>query len=249
MTTAMKVGALAMRTGLTVRTLHYYDEIGLLTPSARSPAGHRLYDDDDLSRLQVIASLKYLGMPLEEIKECISRPEYSLEQTLSRQIERVREDISRQQVLLDLLLRLTVRLSSGAAASIDEITRTIEVTMNYDKYYSPEQQEQLKRRHDEVGEERVQKGQQEWTELFAAYQQAMDKGLDPASDETKALARRSAALIEEFTGGDPGIRQSLNNMYEGEGAEAMMDGHGMQMAPGLWEYMTKASLALKEDGS
>lgn len=63
-----KVGELAEQTGLSVRTLHYYDEIGLLTPSQRTASGHRLYAPGDVIRLQQIKSLRQLGFPLEEIR-------------------------------------------------------------------------------------------------------------------------------------------------------------------------------------
>ena len=66
--TAMKVGELAKRTGVSVRTLHYYDEIGLLSPSHRSEAGYRLYSAEDIARLQQIKSLRQLGFRLEEIR-------------------------------------------------------------------------------------------------------------------------------------------------------------------------------------
>src|SRR6266540_3219671 len=64
-----KVGDLARRTGLSIRTLHYYDEIGLLSPSHRTGSGHRLYDVDDVARLQRILSLRQLGFSLEEVKD------------------------------------------------------------------------------------------------------------------------------------------------------------------------------------
>ena len=63
-----RVGELAGQTGLTVRTLHYYDEIGLLSPSHRSDAGYRLYTAGDVVRLQQIRSLRHLGFALEEIR-------------------------------------------------------------------------------------------------------------------------------------------------------------------------------------
>jgi len=66
---AWKVGALAKAAGLTVRALHYYDHIGLLTPSRRTPAGHRLYDGGDVARLYRISLLRRLGFPLEQIAE------------------------------------------------------------------------------------------------------------------------------------------------------------------------------------
>src|SRR5215472_10534866 len=64
-----KVGALARATGLTVRTLHHYDEIGLLQPSARLAGGHRLYDADDVARLYRIIRLRQLGFPLSQVAE------------------------------------------------------------------------------------------------------------------------------------------------------------------------------------
>ena len=61
------VGALAARTGLTVRTLHHYDTIGLLSPSGRTEAGYRLYSETDVRRLEHIVVLRSLGVSLPEI--------------------------------------------------------------------------------------------------------------------------------------------------------------------------------------
>src|ERR1043165_2969683 len=68
-----KVGQLAKRTGISVRTLHPYDQIGLLTPSHRTESGHRLYDRDDVVRLQQIVMLRQLGFALEEIAAALRR--------------------------------------------------------------------------------------------------------------------------------------------------------------------------------
>ena len=243
----IKVGALAKRTGLTVRTLHHYDEIGLLTPSGRTSSGHRLYAEADIARLQRIASLRHLGLALDEIAACLDRPEFTLERALDLQIERIDAEIARNRRMRDLVERLRERLRATGTASVDELTRTIEVTMSYEKYYSPEQLEKLAGRADEVGEDRIREVQKEWAELFAAYGEAMQAGLDPASEEVRALARTSASLIAEFTGGDPGIRHSLAAMYRAEGGERMLSSHGMQLPPGLWEYMGAARAALEAD--
>jgi DNA-binding transcriptional MerR regulator len=246
-TDVMKVGELAKRTGLTVRALHHYDEIGLLRPGGRTPTGHRLYGRAEVLRLQQIASLRHLGLSLEEIAECLARPEYSLERVLDLHVERMERQIARQGRLRDLVCSLRDRLRAAEAVSVDELTRTIEVTMSYEKYYTPEQLEQLAVRREAVGEARIQQVQEEWQELFAAYEKAMAAGLDPASEEVEPLARKSAALIGEFTGGDPGIAASLGNLYRSEGPEKVMSSHGMGMAPGLWEYMGKARAALESE--
>ena len=73
---ALKVGELAKRTGLTVRTLHHYDEIGLLRPSLHTESGHRLYTLRDLARLQQIVSLRQLGFSLDQVRECLDRPDF-----------------------------------------------------------------------------------------------------------------------------------------------------------------------------
>ena len=62
--------------GVSVRTLHHYDEIGLLVPARRSAAGYRLYDDDDLLRLQQILIGRELGLPLEAIRRSLDDPSF-----------------------------------------------------------------------------------------------------------------------------------------------------------------------------
>lgn len=229
----LKVGQLAARTRLSVRTLHHYDEIGLLTPPARTASGHRLYGQEEIRRLQQVASLRQLGLPLSQIRDCLDRPGFSLAHVLEMQIARLEEDIQDKERLRELLEGLQHRVRSGADVSMEDLTRTIEGTVAMEKYYTPEQLQQLASRREEVGEEGLRQGQDDWQELFAAYGKAMDSGLDPASDEVGVLARKSAALIQRFTGGDPGIRASLSRMYAAEGGEQIMARQRVDMRPGL----------------
>ncbi len=240
----MKVGGLARRTGLSVRTLHHYDEIGLLAPAERTASGHRLYGQDEVRRLQQIASLRQLGLSLEDISACLDRSDYSLERVLDLQIQRIRQSLARQERLCRLLEALKARVERREDLGIEELAETIQMTVRLESYFTPEQSEQLQARRTEVGDARIQQVQEEWADLFAAYGSAMDRGADPASEEVLALARKSEALIAEFTGGDPGIRDSLNRMYRTEGGDNVMASHGMATPPGLWEYMGKAREAL-----
>jgi DNA-binding transcriptional MerR regulator len=155
LTIAMKVGELSRRTGLSIRALHHYDEIGLLSPSRRTSADHRLYERSEVERLQRIVSLRRIGLSLDEIRDCLRRPEYSLERVLELQIERIDQEMGRQKRLRDLIQRLRDRLRAAEVISVDELTRTIEVTMNHDKYYTPEQ---LERRREDVGQARIASG-------------------------------------------------------------------------------------------
>jgi MerR family transcriptional regulator, thiopeptide resistance regulator len=88
---AWKVGALAQATGLTVRALHHYDHIGLLSPSMRTAAGHRLYTADDVTRLYRIRLLRGLGFPLEQIASVLEDPSWQLAASVRRHLEHTRD--------------------------------------------------------------------------------------------------------------------------------------------------------------
>src|SRR5215210_8585811 len=87
---AWKVGELARRTGLSVRALRYYDEIGLLSPSRRTEGGHRLYTAGDVVRLQQIKSLRALGFSLREIGEYLNGADVPLGRVIELHLARLR---------------------------------------------------------------------------------------------------------------------------------------------------------------
>jgi DNA-binding transcriptional MerR regulator len=213
---AMKVGALAKRTGLSVRTLHYYDEIGLLSPSAYSEGGHRIYAAADIARLQQIRSLRQLGFSLEQTRECLSRPDYSPRQVIAAHLARLREQIAMQERLCTSLEQIAGWLESAGTVSVEQFLQTIEGMSMVEKYYTPEQLEYLKQRREQVGEERIREVEAEWPRLMAEVRAEMEKGTDPSDPHVQALARRWMGLVQEFTGGDPGIAQTVGRMYERE---------------------------------
>src|SRR4051812_546344 len=85
-TTTRKVGELAEAAGLTVRTLHYYEEIGLLVASERSPAGHRLYTEADVERLYRICLLRRLGFALADVAGALDDPAWNLHAAMTTQL-------------------------------------------------------------------------------------------------------------------------------------------------------------------
>lgn len=243
----LRIGELARRTGLTVRTLHHYDAIGLLSPAGRSAAGYRLYGRREVRRLVEIVALKRLGLSLDEIGECLARTGPGLRHTLALQAERLRQQIELDRQLLARLEALLHRLDTpGAELPAAELTQIVEMMTMHEQYYTPEQRQQLARRRDELGEAGMRRAEAEWRQLFASFRSAMERGDDPASEPVAELARRAAALIGQFTGGDPGIARSLSNMYEKEGADAVLEPHGFDSDPALFDYMRRASEALRE---
>ena len=242
--TAWRVGELAARTGLTVRTLHYYDEIGLLSPSQRTDAGHRLYTAGDVVRLQRIKSLRALGFDLREIRECLERPGFPLQQVVELHLAQLKERIELQRRLCDLLERVAARLGSGEGASserlVDTIMEVIEMSERLHKYYTPEQLEYLEQRRSEVGEVRIREVEAEWAKLIEQVRDEMEAGTDPSNERVQALARRWMGLIREFTGGDPGIERSLSNMWQ---QEENIRGIDTDEVRGMGEYINRALAA------
>jgi MerR family transcriptional regulator, thiopeptide resistance regulator len=239
----LKVGDLAKQTGVSVRTLHYYDEIGLLSPSHRTEAGYRLYGEGDIVRLQQIVSLRQLGFSLEEIRECLQQSNFSFDRVIQLHTARLQEQIELSQKLLNRLERIAQTVNSAEAVSVEALIQTIEAICMLEKYYTPEQLETLRQRQEQLGEERIRQVQGEWQVLIEQVQAEMHQGVDPASESMKALARRWLKLVEEFTGGDAAIRQSLNTMYQQEGSEATTHG---AVSSAMSEYICKAIAAIRQ---
>jgi DNA-binding transcriptional MerR regulator len=242
---ALKVGELARRTGLTIRTLHHYDEIGLLKPSFHTESGHRLYTADDVVRLQQIVSLRQLGFALEEIRHCLDRPGFSPIEVIRLHLARLREQMDLQSKLCERLEGLVNHFQKAEKVSAEEFLRTIEVMNMIESYYTPEQLETFKKRFEEDPQgtqERARQGTADWNALIAEYRAAMEQGIVPSDPKVQALENRRQALIEAFTGGDKGIEQSLKRMWT-EQRDNLCAQYGYD--PKVMEYMMKVTEAGK----
>jgi DNA-binding transcriptional MerR regulator len=212
---SMQIQEFAQRTGVTVRTLHHYDRLGLLRPGARTESGYRLYGERELIRLQQIATLKFIGCSLNEIKAILSGPSPDLGETLKLQ----REALERKRRTLDRALRAVERaqklFTQSGRADWNALQHIIEVIqMEQDKtwmlqYFTPEQQAVLAARKSEL---RAQ-GEEGWAKLIPEIEAAAQNGLDPASEEARFLIERHQELVNLFTGGDPGIQAGLERLY------------------------------------
>jgi DNA-binding transcriptional MerR regulator len=243
---ALKVGELVKRTGLTVRTLHHYDEIGLLTPSLHTDTGHRLYTARDVARLQQVLSLRQFGFSLEEVRDCLDRPDFSPLEVIRLHVARLREQIERQQGLCKQLEVIAARLQKAGEVSADEFLQTIEEMTMIESYYTPEQMEFLKKRAEEVGEERIQAVQREWPELIALVRAEMEKGTDPMAPEVLELARRWRGLINEFTGGNAGIEQSVGRLWKEQGDNLVKTYGAQYESRDVYGYINQAIAALED---
>ena len=242
---ALKVGELARRTGLTVRALHHYDEIGLLRPSLYTESGHRLYTSRDVARLQQVLSLRQLGFSLEEIRDCLNRPDFSPVELIERHLARVREQVELQRKLCERLEAIAAGLRTAGEASAEEFLQTIEVMTMIESYYTPEQMESFRKRSAEAaaaGVDLTQQGTAAWQELLAQLKVEMDSGTDPADPKVQALEKRRQALVNAFSGGDKAIEENLKRMWMEQGDKLCAQ---FGIDPKLMAYLGKAAEAAR----
>ena len=243
---ALKVGELAQRTGLTVRTLHHYDAIGLLKPSLHTAAGHRLYTAGDVARLQHIRSLRQLGFSLEQIGDVLDRPGFSPLEVVRLHVARLREQIEAQRRLCARLEALADHLGRAEEVSAEEFLRTIEVMTMIENLYTPEQLEQFAEVGRRVGPEEIRAVEQEWTALLAEVRASRD--LDPASPQAQALARRWDELTERTMRGYqdfPELKQAIADNY----ARGHFEGHGQAPQAADFAFIEKVKAARPAAGS
>ena len=242
---ALKVGELARRTGLTVRTLHHYDEIGLLKPSLHTESGHRLYTAGDIARYNRVLSLRHLGFALDEVRACLDRPDFSPLEVIDLHIARLRKQIVLEETLCEQLDAIAGQLHAAGNVSADVFLKTIEEMTMIESYYTPEQTEYLKKRKEQVGDDRIQQVQQEWPELIAEVRAEMQKGTAPTAPNVLALAKRWQGLINEFTGGDAGIERSVGRLWKEKG-DNLVAKHGTQNdSRDVFEYIGHALAVVK----
>jgi DNA-binding transcriptional MerR regulator len=240
----LTIGDVAQRTGLTVRTLHHYDQVGLLRPTARTPAGYRLYGPAEIRRLQHIASLRRLGLSLDDITRCLDAGDPPLPEVLDLHLGRLDTDIREATAMRDRLLHIR-RQIDDTSIDLDAWLGVIHETLRFERHYAPEEREKLDKQADDLGLDRLGEVQQEWVAIFDELEIHFDEGLPPTHPDVLKLARRAQDLIAEFTGGDPGITRSLQAMYEAEGSRPLTD-RGMHTRPDVWGFLGAAMEARRE---
>jgi DNA-binding transcriptional MerR regulator len=256
---ALTVGQVAEQLGVTVRTLHHYDQIGLLVPSGRTQAGYRLYTTEDVARLQNVVVYRRLGFPLEEIALLLDEPAADVSEHLRRQRAAV---LSRLDEMEDL---------------VKAIDRALEQEMSGNKLTRQEQQELFGDAFsDEYAEEAGQRwgeteawkqsqrrtaaySKEDWVQMKAemeaagtAYVTAMDAGLPATSDEAMDAAELSRLQIEKwFYDITPEFHRSLGDMYV---ADPRFTKTYEDIKPGMAQYVrdaihANADRAARADGT
>ncbi|KQO25313.1 MerR family transcriptional regulator [Acidovorax sp. Leaf76] len=214
----LKVGDLARRTGLTVRTLHHYDEIGLLKPSGRSDAGYRLYSQADVQRLHGIQTMRQMGLPLSDIGDLLVGDTMAPERIIGQQIRALDQQISQATELRGRLTMLRDGLMAGAEPDMGNWLEALALMTTYGKYFSSAELKQIFTKWSLI--------EADWLVVKDLVQSAMDRRLPPDAPEVQALAYRWMALMLHWMGGDMDLLERWGHMFRTEPTT-----HGRNHAP------------------
>jgi DNA-binding transcriptional MerR regulator len=183
-----RVGDLARMTGLTVRTLHHYEEIGLLTAAARGEGGHRLYDEASVQRLYRIRVLRGLGIALAEIRRVID-DDASVASVMQQHLARVEQEVEALTRLRDRLRRICRQ--PGSPVDTAELLRTIDAMSRLERHVGARRQDTSAR--SPHGNER------QWRALGEELRACMAEGADPSVGRILDFAGHDAALLEALS--------------------------------------------------
>lgn len=235
---AWKVGELARATGLTVRTLHHWDELGLVVPSRRTSSGHRVYSAAEVERVYQVLALRRLGVPLATIGSLLEGSQ-AVGEVLEQHLRLVDEQmVALRRLRAGLTATLEAAADRSSADFLNLIRKVIVVDEIVEKYFSPEQLTTLAERKDSESE-RIAEVEAAWPDLIARVQAAVDQGVDPTSEQGRALAREWGELLHAFHQGDEQMRESLFTMHQ-ENADQIRREHGGP-SPEMIEFITRAS--------
>ncbi len=218
----LKVGELAKSSGLTVRTLHHYDAIGLLRPSGRSVSGYRLYNRADVARLHGIQALRHLGLSLREIASMLASDGASLPAIVARQIRALEHEIEQATGLRARLDLLQTQLIQGQQPEMGDWLRTLSLMATYGKYFSAQE---LKKIFDNWSQVEAQ-----MTPLFKAVRAALARGRPHDALEIQPLVARWMQLLGQWMEGDEDLMRRWGQMYDQEPSVADSDNDGPDQA-------------------
>ena len=242
---AWTVGQLAEVTGLSVRVLRHWDELGLVSPG-RTPSGHRRYARDDVSRLYQVLALRQMGLGLKEIAGLLAGENPDPEATLHRHLDAVQREMRRLRDLRDRLAQVLSALDrhhyqAGSDSGVDLLMGVIKTMTMFEQYLGPGDRAWFIERREQVGEQAWQAALDEWPRLIAEVRAEMDAGTDPADDRVRQLIVRWDELTEVFLGDQLDVRARAGRAWQD-----MWNEHADQLRrssrvapPEIWDYVQR----------
>ena len=216
MTDFYRIHEFAELADVSVRTLHHYDRLGLLKPQ-RTQAGYRLYTARDLERLEQILALKFLGMPLTQIRTLLDHDGLALADSLQMQ----RSALEEKRKMLDRAIGAIREAESvmerdqapeaKALATIIAAFKEMDNMEFMEKYFSEEAWGKFSGRRKEMPLEAKKRASQAWIDLYREAEGLLDE--DPAGEAAQALTARWLALEDRSSGGDKGVKAGFRKAW------------------------------------
>jgi DNA-binding transcriptional MerR regulator len=206
------VGDLAASCRVTVRTLHHYDQVGLVTASDRTPAGHRRYSESDVRRLYRVLALRQLGLRLEEIAQWLDA-DSDLVVLVSQHLDAVDGEVRRHQQLRDRLARILNALERTGRTTADDFIGAMQEMAMHDDHLTPEQRTRLDNDRSQLGYSGIDRWRVDAEEAVSALRTAFEEEVDPADPYVQDLVHRIRQLRRQFTGDDPDIGLALRHVH------------------------------------
>ncbi|GAB3399515.1 MerR family transcriptional regulator [Flindersiella endophytica] len=209
------IGELAKASGTTVRTLHHYDEIGLLRPTERTAAGHRRYTEADVRRLYRVRALAGLGLSLDEVAVALTQAATDIEGLRDLLTAQLAALDARAAQLEDLRGRVQVllnQLNDDTLPGADSFLSTLEPlrTLDIDAYLTHREQAALARRAGELGAENVDDLKSEWLRLVAELRRHHREQTPVDDARVQALAARWYEIGAAFRTGDQSVDEQID---------------------------------------
>jgi DNA-binding transcriptional MerR regulator len=238
----------AKLTRTTVRTLHYYDQIGLLKPSFERPNGYRVYTDADLLKLQQIVTLKFMGFSLDEIRRLLDSKGYEAVRSLKIQAAAVRDEIGRLREASRAIEQVLARLEKDGRIHRQKLIKIMEVIQMGEDVKKAWQEKFLSeadlKKFEAIGKkytpEAMAAYQNRWAALIDEVKKNLD--LDPSSDKAQDLGKRWTDLFNEAYGGFPELKPKIAEAYN---TGAIPKEYNM-IGPEVWAFIKKVHAAAKK---
>jgi DNA-binding transcriptional MerR regulator len=238
----------AEMTKITVRTLHYYDQLGLLKPSYQKANGYRVYTEADLLKLQQIVTLKFMGFSLDQVRELLNSKGYEAVKSLRVQAGAVKDEIARLREASRAIGQVLSLLETEGRINQKKLIKIMEVIQMgedikktwHEKFFTEAELKEFQEVGKKYTPEMVKAYQDRWAALIEEVKQNIKA--DPASEIAQSLAGRWVDLLNEAYGDHPQLKARIGEAYR---SGAVPDDYRMFGAE-VWDFIKKAQAAAKK---
>ena len=212
----MRIGEMAKKAGVTVRTLQYYDKEGLLSPSAESEGGFRLYTDKDLARLIQILMMKQLGFPLSDIKKRLAQLDSPADVVgaLAEQAAQIRERIEALTETLEAIESLKAEILQMDSVDFKKYSDILgSLLLKNEQYWMIKyfDDDVLEKIREGMDMEKAEAITETMNRLYGEAAKLQKEGVLPESEKGQSFAKEFWGLLVDITGGDMDLLQRMSD--------------------------------------